>query len=245
MRHSARAYRDARLDVVWLPNFTWPPRTDIPLVSTIHDVIEFRIPGKFDPHRVLYRKRAVPRMARRSDHVLTVSETSRRDIMDLFGIPPEKVTVIPNGVSDDFSPDQAARFREVEAQLGVERPYILFVGTLDHPGKNAATLLAAFARCRGRLPPGIRLVLAGKPGKGHTELRAIAGSLGLDREDSGVLWLGFVAEQLLPPLYAGAAAVVFPSLYEGFGLCGRWLAAPQCWSRPPTPMPSGQHWLAY
>src|SRR2546426_8032247 len=76
-------YVRAKLDVLFQPNFAWTPRLTIPVVSTIHDTIEFRVPGKFSLHRILYRRRAVPRMAHRSARVLTVSETSKRDIVEL------------------------------------------------------------------------------------------------------------------------------------------------------------------
>lgn len=215
---SKRRYERLGLDVLWLPNFTWVPRVTCPVVSTIHDVIEFRVTGKFDPYRVLYRRRAVPRMARRSAHVLTVSETSRRDIIELFGIAPDKVTAIPNGVSPMFRPAAAAGFNALAERWALRRPYVLYVGTLDHPGKNAATLLKAFAHVRDRLPHGTQLVLAGKPGKGFDNLRAIAKRLDLHEDASNVHWLGFVPDELLPALYAAASAFVFPSLYEGFGL---------------------------
>src|SRR5207247_10462051 len=77
-------YVRAGLDILFQPNFAWTPSLVVPVVSTIHDTIEFRVPGKFSIHRVLYRRRAVPRMAHRSARVLTVSDSSKRDIVDLF-----------------------------------------------------------------------------------------------------------------------------------------------------------------
>lgn len=218
VKDAARAYRAGEADVVFQPNFTWTPSLRVPVVSTIHDLIEFRVKGKFDPHRVLYRQRAVPRMARKSAHVLTVSETSKRDIVELFGTAPSKVTVVLNGVAPRFAPSERARAPELAAATGVSGPYVLFVGTLDHPGKNPATLLRAFAARRAQLPAGTRVVLAGKPGKGYEELVAIAESVGLGPGSAHAVWTGYVPDQLLPALYACAGAFVFPSLYEGFGL---------------------------
>lgn len=210
--------RTAKLDLLFQPNFTWTPRLDVPIVSTIHDVIEFKVRAKFSLVRTVYRHRAVPRMAQLSRLILTVSETSRRDIVETFGVSPSRVIAIPNGVSRRFSPAQRHAFSEKVAPLGVRQPYVLFVGTLDHPGKNAAALIRAFAQASGRLPQGTQLVLAGKPGKGFEELASLATELNLGPQSETARWIGYVSDDVLPALYAAASAFVFPSLYEGFGL---------------------------
>ena len=89
---------------------------------------------------------------------------------------------------------------------------------MDHPGKNAASLLRAFAQRRADLPPQTQLVLCGKPGTGFADLCDIAEALGLGPSSPVARWLGYVPDNLLPALYASAEVFGFPSLYEGFGL---------------------------
>jgi glycosyltransferase involved in cell wall biosynthesis len=218
LRHAPRLYEADDLDVLWLPNVTWAPNVVTPIVSTIHDITEFRLPQKVDPLRGLYRRRAMPRLAWRSNHIVSVSETTKQDIVKEFRLNEDKVTVVPNGVSADFSPDRRAGFRELPRSWGLRQPYVLYVGTLDHPSKNAATLLRGFALARPELPRGTQLVLAGTPAKGYTRLLAIANKLDLGPTALDARWLGFVPDETLPPLYAGASVFVSPSLYEGFGL---------------------------
>jgi len=213
-----RAYQAANFDVIWLPNVTWAPPATTPLVATIHDITEFRIPDKVDPLRVLYRRFAMPRLAARSKGILCVSENTKQDIIEEFGIPAAKISVVPNGVSERFRPEQREHPADLAARWGLRQPYVLYVGTLDHPSKNAATLVRAFAAARPALPEGTQLVLAGKAGRGYDALRAIATNLGLGPTSAHARWLGYVPERELPGLYASAGAFVFPSLYEGFGL---------------------------
>ena len=215
---SPRIYEAAQLDVIWLPNVTWAPRVSTPLVATIHDITEFRVPEKVDPLRILYRRFAMPRLADRSSVILSVSENTKRDIIAEFGLAADKITVVPNGVSSRFGPGNRECFHALAARWGLRRPYILYVGTLDHPSKNVVTLIRAFAAARSQLPAGTQLVLAGKRGRGYRELEGIASTVGLGHGSQDARWLGYVPEAELPGLYASAAVFVFPSLYEGFGL---------------------------
>jgi glycosyltransferase involved in cell wall biosynthesis len=162
-------------------------------VVTIHDLSFERdsaAMGRLD--RATF-KLVVPRAARDADHVLTVSERTKRDVIELYGISPGKVTVTPNGVDAAFSPSG-----DREEPQG----YLLFVGAVQRRKDPLAALAAARA-------VGLPLVVAG-PEK-EPELARELRTGGADLR-------GYVAKDELARLYRGAAALVLPSRYEGFGL---------------------------
>jgi glycosyltransferase involved in cell wall biosynthesis len=170
-------------------------------VVVIHDVAALRHPEWYSQPYVAYQRALLPRIARRARLVITVSEFSKRELLDVLGADPERVTVIPNGVDERFNP--SANERAARAAHGLERPYVLVVGTRI-ARKNVGALAAAARRLD---KAGVELVHAGS-GRGY--MRPEAG--GTLRE------LGYVADAHMPGLYAGALALALPSLYEGFGL---------------------------
>jgi glycosyltransferase involved in cell wall biosynthesis len=153
----------------------------------------------------------VPGSVRRAARVIAVSQFTRDDLIDRYHLDPAQVVAIHNGVSPRFRPDPEAAAR-ARASLGLERPFVLFVGALQ-PRKNAPVLLEAFARLRGH--DGLELVLAGGDRGGLHEVRERIRELGLATR---VRLLGHVPEATLPGLYTAAELLAFPSLYEGFGL---------------------------
>lgn len=171
-------------------------------VVLIHDVAPVRHPEAYGRLYAQYQRRLLPALARRAARVITVSEFSRQEVVDLLGAPAERVEVVPNGVDERFSPD--ADPGPARERYGLERPYVLAVGTRS-ARKNLGALDLAARRLGER---GAELVLAGS-GRGY--LRG-------EGEPGAVRALGYVDEALLPGLYAGALALVMPSLHEGFGL---------------------------
>ncbi len=170
-------------------------------VVVIHDVAALRHPEWYRPAYVAYQRALLPRIARRARLVITVSEFSKRELVDVLGADPYRVTVIPNGVNERFNP--SGNQTAARAALGLERPYVLVVGTRI-ARKNVNALVAAARRLD---KAGVELVHAGS-GRGY--MRPEAG--GTVRE------LGYVADEHMPGLYAGALALAMPSVYEGFGL---------------------------
>jgi glycosyltransferase involved in cell wall biosynthesis len=169
-------------------------------VVVIHDAAALRHPEAYSSLYVAYQRRILPLIAARAELVITVSEFSRRELIELLGVSPERVRVIPEGVGERFTPGvDPTRVRE---RHGLGGPYALAVGTASER-KNLSALEPA-ARALGEL--GIELVLAGS---GRDYLRGA---------QSALRRLGYVSEELLPGLYAGALALVLPSRYEGFGL---------------------------
>lgn len=185
-------------------------------IYTLHDLVPLRL-----PHTTADRKKTYlalcRRIAREADHILTVSEHSRADIMRILGVEGGRVTNLYQ--STDIAnqmvgvpPDQVAC--EVEGLLGAPmRGYYLFFGALE-PKKNLARLLEAHLASGSKHP----LVIVGAPGWGSDRDVALLKQLAALDEHKRIKWLGYLPRQTLATVIAGARAVVFPSLYEGFGL---------------------------
>jgi glycosyltransferase involved in cell wall biosynthesis len=185
----------------------YSPANVAPLLSprnvvVLHDVAVLRHPEYFSRAYSVAHRLLEAACARRAHALVTVSEFSRREIAELLAVSPERITVIPNGVDARFAPDVDTA--AVRSAYRIERPYVLTVATAD--ARKNLTLLATVARAlRARQ---IDLLWAG------ASRRHLSGGA----EPDGVRQLGYVPEQHLPALYAGAAAFVLPSRYEGFGL---------------------------
>jgi glycosyltransferase involved in cell wall biosynthesis len=155
----------------------------------------------------------MPLFCRRATHIIAVSEQSKRDVGDAYGIVPGKVTVIHEAADPRFRPQAAEAVAAVRARYGLPGRYLLFVSTIE-PRKNLPRLLEAFERVHAA---GLTdaLVIVGKRGWLYEDFFAA-----LERSPvrEAVLLPGFVPDVDLPAVYAGAQALAFPSLYEGFGL---------------------------
>jgi glycosyltransferase involved in cell wall biosynthesis len=186
-------------------------------VTTIYDLAFARYPETItEPGTFRFLADCLPEQAMEADAVVTLSESCRTDICTIIGAGPAKVHVVYPGV--DLKPpphaDGAANAAALRA-LGVPEQYLLCVGTWE-PRKNLPTLLEAVHRLRATLQYcGVRLCLAGKRGWKYDEADRVIESLSLQ---DLVVALDYVPRDVLPALYAGARAFVYPSLYEGFGL---------------------------
>ena len=174
-----------------------------PAVVTVHDLSFERDPSVMGTRDRLIFRTAVPRSARRADRVLAVSERTKRDLIELYEIPAEKIVVTPNGVDPAFSPEGP---REDGAP-----PYALVVGTLQ-PRKDPEAAIEALGLL-GDVT--LRLVFAGPDKGGQAAAERMAERSGLAGR---VEFRGHVPREELAALYRGAACLVFPSRYEGFGL---------------------------
>lgn len=206
-------------DVLHIPSYRRMvafPR--IPQVVTVHDCAPFRLRGKYDWCRMFYGRQVVTRLARRAQEVVAVSQATADDVREFFQVRPEVLTVIYNGIDHVRFVPQAPD--EVRRKLPVTRDWAdgwwIFVARLEHPGKNHLRLIGAFEQlCAERPQEAVRLVLAGADWHGADFIhRAIAVSPVRDR----IHCAGFVPEEDLPAWYSGAKGLIFPSLFEGFGL---------------------------
>jgi glycosyltransferase involved in cell wall biosynthesis len=169
-------------------------------VIVIHDAAALRHPDAYSAAYVAYQRRMLPLLAHRARLVITVSEFSRRELVELLSIAPAKIAVIPEGVDERFSPDLDPG--PARSAYALDGPYVLVVGTISER-KNLAALQRAAQQLRGR---DVALVVAGSQ-RGY-----------LKGTETSLRRLGYVPDELLPALYAGARAVAMPSRYEGFGL---------------------------
>ena len=182
-------------------NYVVPPGYRGRSVVTVHDLSFESMPwlmGRRD--RMLFR-RFVPASARRADRVLAVSENTKRDLAEHYGISEDKIVVTPNGVDPVFRPNGSTPKRP---------PYALFVGGIQ-PRKDPLAAIEALALVDGEL----NLVVVGAEKRGGEEVRRTVRRLGLEQR---VHFAGHVEHDELAALYRGAACLVFPSRYEGFGL---------------------------
>ena len=178
-----------------------PPAYRGPAVVTVQDLSFEWDPGLMSRRDRFMFGTFVPRSARRADRVLAISERTKRDLIEHYGIPERKIVVTPLGVDPTFRPNGATP----------DRPqYALFVGGIQ-PRKDPLTAIEALALVDGDL----RLVLVGDEKRGGDEVRAAVRRLGLEPR---VEFAGYVEHDGLAALYRGAACLVFPSRYEGFGL---------------------------
>jgi glycosyltransferase involved in cell wall biosynthesis len=210
------------LDVVHVPSYRrllWSGKRAA-RVATIHDLAPFKIPGKYDWKRMLYAKTVCPLLARRQDALIAISTKTADDMEVFFGLDQKEIHVIPNGIDHSrFRPaerEEESSDKHLRSVLNLPQgPFMLFVSRIEHPGKNHHRLIKAFERFKARRANPWSLVLAGEDAKGAGEVHRL-----IDQSNvaMNIHRLGFVKDEWLPSLYRLASLMVYPSLYEGFGL---------------------------
>ncbi len=189
----------------------------IPQVITVHDLTFVRFPQTLPTWKARYLRWITRRSVQRAARVIAVSESTRQDVLQWLGLPPERVVTVHNGVEARFRPLPQDRVAAWRREHGLPERFVLYLGTLQ-PRKNLELLVRAFARWREQAPPAardVKLVLAGARGWYYDYLFALVERLGL-REH--VLFPGYVPADALPYWYNAATLFAYPSVYEGFGL---------------------------
>lgn len=196
------------------PNFLPQPFAG-PTVLTVCDLSCFDHPEAHPAERVRIMERRFPQALQRADHIIVISKASGEALRRWFDVDPQRITTTHLAADPRFAPRSAEMLSPALSPLGLAPGgYVLSVGTLE-PRKNLATLFAAYAGLPAALRRRYPLVLAGMKGWGNAEMTKSAREL-IERGELRLL--GYVADELIPPLYAGAAAFAYPSRYEGFGL---------------------------
>jgi glycosyltransferase involved in cell wall biosynthesis len=178
--------RARSVDVLHCPTFRGPRDAPVPTVLTVHDLAILRAPQVFPRWHRLYGRAGLARVLRSADAVLAVSEFTRDETVELAGVPPERIRVVPNGVDGVFTPEGDRAKGE----------YVLAVATLE-PRKNLGRAVDAAREA------GVELRVVGARGWGGVEVEG---------------WVGEIPDTELAALYRGARCLVYPSLYEGFGI---------------------------
>lgn len=194
----SNAIRSTDADVFYSPSFMPPLSSKIPFVITIHDLMHLFYYSKL--HKWYYEY-IIARLVKKAKKIITVSHFSKRQLIELLGIDERLITVIYNGVDQQFLQNKSAHL--------LDRPYIFYVGN-RRQNKNILAMLRAFARAK--ISDEIIFALSGAPDE---EILREAGHLGID---SRIRFLGFIPEEDLPKFYKGALLTFYVSLMEGFGL---------------------------
>ena len=208
-----------QVDLLHAPAFIAPAMAvPCPVVVTVHDITYLLFPSHFSRWWVTYLQIVMPPAIRSAAAIICGSEHSKRDIAKTYGIAPGKIHVIPYGVDHERFHPGIALDEDWARSLGIRRGYVLHVGSFSYR-KNIPTLLRAIARLRSKGKwENRQLVLAGSQDVSMRGAHEVFETIReLDLKESVVL-TGHIPEQHIPCLYAGAAALVIPSLYEGFGL---------------------------
>jgi len=201
--------------------FTAPPFCPCPVVVSIHDLSFEHLPQTFNRRSRTQLRLTVRHSAKRAARIISLSEHTRRDIIETYGITPERIHAIPLAAPSHFAPVADNReLQRVRHNYGIHGDYILSVGSIQ-PRKNLARLVRAYARVRASLRGNNsaitlpKLVLVGKCAWLYDETLRALDETGV-RDD--VVLTGYVPQADLPALYSGALCFVYPSYFEGFGL---------------------------
>lgn len=202
------------MDVLHSPDFIPPFRRHCKSVITIHDLNFLLYPHFLTPESASYYGQ-IDQAVRNCDHIIAVSESTKRDIVRLTGAPESKITVVYEAANPIYRPLQDKRLcQQVKEKFHIHNDYILFVSTIE-PRKNVPTLLMAYKQLLDNYHADVSLLLGGEKGWLFDEVFALVEKLGLHGR---ARFLGRVSPEDLLGLYNAARLLVHPAFYEGFGL---------------------------
>ena len=195
--------------------FSLPPFLRSHTVLTVHDLAFERFPQFFRRGVLAQMKWLIPHSCRRADQIITVSESSKRDLIELYRLDPRRITVTYEAAAEDFQPvDGGEAGARLRTAYGLDPPFVLYVGNLE-PRKNLARLLHAFAQLKQKGRIAHKLVIVGQKAWIYDEIFEKIRDRSLASE---VILTGYVPTSDLPLFYSAASFMIYPSLYEGFGL---------------------------
>ena len=207
-----RLLQEDHTDVYHGAHFSTPLRSTVPRVATAHDLTFYRLPNRYRRRQRWYY-RALAHTASRAERLIVPSRAVAGDAIRFLGYPPEHIRVIAEAPRAGLVRADDEAIEALRRQLGLTQPYLLCLGTAE-PGKRAIDAIRALGILRDQGRP-ISLVLAGNEGHLSEALHAEVSTLGIA---SAVRFAGYVRDETLPALLSGASVLIFPSLYEGFGL---------------------------
>ncbi len=184
-------------------------------ISVIHDLSHVYYPEYHPRERVKFLNKELPETIQKSDHIITVSNFVRNELINQLGVLPDRITTVFNGVGKQFKPYSKHKITSILSGYGLEyKKYILSVGTLE-PRKNIHGVINAFVHLKDDLSASYPLVLAGASGWKNSKLKKIINNL---VKQGKIYDVGYVPDDILPLIYSGASVFVYISHYEGFGL---------------------------
>lgn len=193
--------------------FVAPQRSPCPTVVTVHDVSFVRYPQTFRRFNRIYLTLFTRFSVNRAARVIAVSQYTKDELIRLWGIPEEKISVVANGLDSAFQPAQSTEVESYRQRRGLPQRYLFFLGTLE-PRKNLVRLVRAYAASDAP-KQGVRLVIAGGKGWHYDQLFREVMSLGMQDD---IVFPGFLPSDEIAWWYRAAEVFIYPSLYEGFGI---------------------------
>ena len=209
-----KALKQIQPDLFFSPDGYLCLRSDVPQVAQFHDLNFEHFPKDMPKIHLWHYKKYFPKFARKAKRILTVSEFSKQDIVDCYGIEPEKIDVAYNGVNEIFKPLPETEIMEIRGKYSGGFPYFMFVGSL-HPRKNLARLFSAFDRFKSYNRNDVKLVIVGEK-RWWTEPIQRAYDAMSCKDD--VVFVGRLSAEDLHRVTAAALASVYVSYFEGFGI---------------------------
>ncbi len=208
-----RLYLKKGIDVFFSPAHYAPRFCPVPTVVTIHDLSYIYFPGDFLKKDLYQLRNWTHYSIHNAKKIIAVSKTTKKDIVQLYRVPEEKVKVIYNGYEKRFEKLKIENYKLIKNLKLKIKNYILFVGTLQ-PRKNITVLIQSFAKFK-ELYPEFKLIVAGKKGWLFESIFDLVSELGLNTD---IYFTDYITDQQLAFLYKNAFCFVLPSLYEGFGI---------------------------
>jgi glycosyltransferase involved in cell wall biosynthesis len=209
-----RVLKKHRASLFFSPDGYMPLHLEIPSVIAIHDINFHHRPGDLPPASRYYYRKYFPLFASQSDRIITVSEYSRRDIADSYGIRPDKIDVVYNGVHQAFIPMSQKSITRVRNEYTGGQPYYIFVGSF-HPRKNLARLMKAFDLFRDQCPNAYKLVVVGEKMFMTGDIDKTYAQL---KHKGDIVFTGRLSPEKLSDVMGAASGLTFVPLFEGFGI---------------------------
>ncbi|TVR38181.1 MAG: glycosyltransferase family 1 protein [Cryomorphaceae bacterium] len=209
-----RAIKRFKPDLFLSPDGFLSQRLTIPQVPVIHDLNFEHYPGDLRASHSRYYRKYMPRFASIAKRIATVSEFSKNDLVQQYGVDSHKIDVVYNGVSAQFNPTDKNKINSFKEQFTNGQPYFLFVGSM-HPRKNIQRLLQAFDLARKKILKPHKLVLAGEKYWWNDDIKQSYEQMEF-RDD--VVFTGRISNELLVMALSGATALTFVPYFEGFGI---------------------------
>jgi len=205
-------------EVLFVPAHVVPWIHPKKTVVTIHDVGYEYYPRSYSPFALRYLKMTTKHTVKKADQIIVPSESTRKDLISMYGCDGKKIKVIYHGYNSDLyrKIDDETKIGLVKKKygLGENEDYLFFVGRLEER-KNILGMIKAFYKVKSQTNFDYKLVIAGKPGVGYGEMQKLVKDLMIEND---VKFLGYVQEEDLPFLLSGADIFLFPTFYEGFGI---------------------------
>lgn len=201
-------------DVYHEPNFI-PWNCDVPTIITIHDLSWIRYPETHPSDRIKWLNDSLPKSIDKAKKIIVVSDFVKHEILDVFGSAyQEKICTVYNGVSNDFYQVSNEKTTRLLNTYDLRfKKYILAVGTIE-PRKNLSTVILAYSKLNPSIQRNYPLVIVGKRGWLNEELDKLINSIPAEN----LRFTGYIPQEDLPAIYTGAMMLLYPSIYEGFGL---------------------------